>query len=104
MSRIGRELQLTLQAAHNEAVARRHAYLTVEHLFYALLHSDEALVIFRNVGAQVDRLRAELERYQHLFHQAPPVELPDAETRRLVLTYLDRRLTVTLGMSFRWLA
>ncbi len=63
MSRIGRELQLTLQAAHNEAVARRHAYLTVEHLLYALLHSDEALEIFRNVGAEVGKLRRELERF-----------------------------------------
>ena len=32
MSRISRELDLTLQAAHNEAISRRHAYLTVEHL------------------------------------------------------------------------
>jgi ATP-dependent Clp protease ATP-binding subunit ClpA len=63
MSRIGREMQLTLQAAHNEAVARRHAYLTVEHLLYALLHSDEAIIIFRNVGAEVGKLRTELERF-----------------------------------------
>ena len=38
MSQIGRELQLTLQAAFREAAARRHAYVTVEHLLYALLY------------------------------------------------------------------
>ncbi len=42
-------------------------------------------------------LRAELERYQRLFHQAPPITMEEAETRRLVLTYVDGRLTVTLG-------
>ena len=38
MSQINRELQLTLQAALREAVSRRHAYLTVDHLLFALAH------------------------------------------------------------------
>ncbi len=63
MSRIGRELQLTLQAAHSEAVARRHAYLTVEHLLYALLHCDEALEILAHSGADIERLKSDLERF-----------------------------------------
>jgi len=63
MSRIGRVLQLTLQAAHNEAVARRHAYLTVEHLLYAVLFSDEGVDILRNSGADVDALRLSLEKF-----------------------------------------
>ncbi|MEE8165476.1 MAG: Clp protease N-terminal domain-containing protein [Myxococcota bacterium] len=63
MSRIGRDLQLTLQAAHSEAVNRRHAYLTTEHLLYALIHNDEGVRILRHSGANVDRLRAELERF-----------------------------------------
>ena len=63
MSAIGRVLQLTLQAAHNEAVARRHAYLTVEHLLYALLFSDEGLDILGKSGADVDALQRDLERF-----------------------------------------
>ncbi len=63
MSSIGRDLQLTLQAAQREAVVRRHAYLTVEHLLYALLHSDEGAQILRHSGADVDRLRREIERF-----------------------------------------
>jgi ATP-dependent Clp protease ATP-binding subunit ClpA len=63
MSSIGRDLQLTLQAAHREAVVRRHAYLTVEHLLYALIHSDDGARILRHSGAEVDRLRAEIERF-----------------------------------------
>ncbi len=63
MSRIGRDLQMTLQAAHREAVMRRHAYLTTEHLLYALIHNDEGVRILRHSGANIDRLRAELERF-----------------------------------------
>jgi ATP-dependent Clp protease ATP-binding subunit ClpA len=54
---------MTLQAAHREAVMRRHAYLTTEHLLYALIHSDEGVRILRHSGANVDRLRADLERF-----------------------------------------
>ncbi len=63
MSSIGRDLQLTLQAAHREAVVRRHAYLTVEHLLYALLHHEDGARILRHSGADVQRLRQELEKF-----------------------------------------
>jgi len=63
MSSIGRDLQLTLQAAHREAVVRRHAYLTVEHLLYALLHNEDGARILRHSGADVQRLRVELEKF-----------------------------------------
>ncbi len=63
MSSIGRVLQLTLQAAHSEAVARRHAYLTVEHVLYAVLFSDEGQDILRSSGADVAALQNDLERF-----------------------------------------
>jgi len=63
MSQIGRELQITLQAAYREAVHRRHSHVTVEHLLYALLHDDEGVDILRNVGAPIERLKSELERF-----------------------------------------
>ncbi|MFP6641155.1 MAG: ATP-dependent Clp protease ATP-binding subunit, partial [Myxococcota bacterium] len=63
MSRISRELQMTLQAAHSEARARRHAYLTVEHLLYALIHSDQGLEVLRHSGAQAELLVQELEKF-----------------------------------------
>ncbi len=63
MSSIGRDLQLTLQAAQREAIVRRHAYLTVEHLLYALIHSEDGARILLHSGADVERLRIELERF-----------------------------------------
>ena len=63
MSSIGRDLQLTLQAAYREAESRRHAYLTVEHLLYALIHNEEGAQILLHSGADLDRLRVDLERF-----------------------------------------
>ena len=78
MSRIGRVLQLTLQAAHNEAVARRHAYLTVEHLLYAVLFSDEGLDILGHSGADVDALQRALEKFfDEDLERVPGKELVD---------------------------
>ena len=53
MSRINRELQLTLQAALREAVARRHAYLTVEHLLSRSAHDERGAEVLRHAGADL---------------------------------------------------
>ncbi len=63
MSQIGRELQFTLHAALREAVVRRHAYVTVEHLLFALLHDEQGIEILRHSGAELHALKAELDRY-----------------------------------------
>ncbi len=63
MSRINRELQLTLQAAYREAVSRRHPYLTVEHLLYALAHDERGSEVLRQIGTDLRRLKQELERF-----------------------------------------
>jgi ATP-dependent Clp protease ATP-binding subunit ClpA len=63
MSQISRELQLTLHAAIREAVVRRHAYVTVEHLLYALLHDTRGAEILRHAGGDVRGLMAALERF-----------------------------------------
>ncbi len=63
MSRMGRDLQLTLEAAAREAMVRRHASLTVEHLLYALLHDARGGEILRAVGVRIAQLKSDLERF-----------------------------------------
>jgi ATP-dependent Clp protease ATP-binding subunit ClpA len=53
---MNRELQMTIQASLREAMARRHAYLTAEHLLYALAHDDAGAEVLRNVGVDVAQL------------------------------------------------
>jgi len=80
MSQIGRELQITLQAAYREAVSRRHAYLTVEHLLFALIHTDQGAEVLLHSGADIDRLAAELERFfAHDLEAVPGNEPVDAQ-------------------------
>jgi len=63
MSSINRELQITLEAALREAAARRHTFLTVEHLLYALLHDERGANVLRNCGANLAGLKKALERF-----------------------------------------
>jgi ATP-dependent Clp protease ATP-binding subunit ClpA len=63
MSEIGRSLQLMLQAAYRESTVRRHAYLTVEHLLYALLHDEDGAEILLNSGAELSALKSALDKF-----------------------------------------
>jgi len=63
MSEISRELHFMLQAALREAVTRRHAYVTVEHLLYALIHDGRGAEVLQHAGADLPRLKVALERY-----------------------------------------
>jgi ATP-dependent Clp protease ATP-binding subunit ClpA len=60
---ITRELQTTLGVALNEAVKRRHEYITLEHLLFALLDNLTASEVIVHCGGAIERLRAELEAY-----------------------------------------
>jgi ATP-dependent Clp protease ATP-binding subunit ClpA len=60
---IKRELQAVLSVAVNEAIRRRHEYVTLEHLLFALLHDKSASEIVRHCGGQVDALRSELANF-----------------------------------------
>jgi ATP-dependent Clp protease ATP-binding subunit ClpA len=56
-------LELVLTVAYREAVSRRHAYLTIEHLLYALAHDPDGERILGACGADLARLRHELDVY-----------------------------------------
>jgi ATP-dependent Clp protease ATP-binding subunit ClpA len=77
---INRELQLTIQSAVREAMARRHAYLTVEHLLYALIHDDDGARILRHCGAEVPKLKAALDRFFKEDLDKHPADEEPAET------------------------
>ena len=58
-----RELQQTIQRAFEEAGQRRHEYVTLEHLLYALVHEKTASDVLRNCGGDVPALKRELEQF-----------------------------------------
>jgi ATP-dependent Clp protease ATP-binding subunit ClpA len=56
-------LEIVLTIAYREAVSRRHAYLTLEHLLYALAHDPEGERILNACGADLFKLRRALNEY-----------------------------------------
>jgi ATP-dependent Clp protease ATP-binding subunit ClpA len=60
---ISRELQVTLQLAMTEAVNRRHEFVCLEHLLYAMLHDVTSSNILKHCGADLDALRRKLAHY-----------------------------------------
>ncbi len=58
-----RDLEMCLMAAQSEAKERKHEYLCVEHILYALLHHDAGIRIIRSCGGNVDRIKADLEEF-----------------------------------------
>jgi len=60
---LSRELQVTLQLAVTEAVNRRHEYVCLEHLLYAMLHDVTTSNILKNCGANLEQLKRKLARY-----------------------------------------
>ena len=55
-----KELEATLGIAVDEAVKRRHEYVTLEHLLYALLIDEAAVDVLANCGADLEGLRVSL--------------------------------------------
>src|SRR5258706_987023 len=61
--RISRELEMTLNLAVTEARRRRHEFLCIEHVLYALLHDADVADITRQCGGDVADLKQSLEKF-----------------------------------------
>lgn len=60
---INRELELTFAAAIKEAKQRRHEFFTLEHILYAILYDVTGRRILYHCGADLEKLKARLEKY-----------------------------------------
>ncbi|MBL9024115.1 MAG: ATP-dependent Clp protease ATP-binding subunit ClpA [Myxococcales bacterium] len=61
--RISPEVEVAFGLATREAQRRRNEYVTVEHLFYALLFDDETKDVVRHAGGDVEKLKKQLEKF-----------------------------------------
>jgi ATP-dependent Clp protease ATP-binding subunit ClpA len=52
---ISKELSTALGFAVREAKKRRHEYVCVEHVLYAILNHEQVLKPYKNAGATLDR-------------------------------------------------
>ncbi len=69
---ISKELEGTLSAALKEAKSKRHEYVCLEHLLYALLQDKDASGAIINCAGDIDRLRKGLEEFFQTHLEALP--------------------------------
>ena len=60
---LSKDLEVTLNQAFKNARAKRHEFMTVEHLLFALLDNAKATEVLTNVGADLDALRSDLGEF-----------------------------------------
>lgn len=60
---LNKELEITLNLAFKEAKEKRHEFMTVEHLLLSLIDNPSAGNVMVALGADVDHLRHELDKF-----------------------------------------
>ncbi len=88
---INKELELSLEATIREAEMRRHEYLTVEHILFAIIHNDWGIEIISNCGGNIPRLKTALEKF---FNDKVP-KLPEKSKSYPETTIAFRRVIQT---------
>ncbi|TCO78919.1 ATP-dependent Clp protease ATP-binding subunit ClpA [Plasticicumulans lactativorans] len=71
---LSKELEFSINLAFREARDRRHEFMTVEHLLLALLDNPAAAEVLRACGANMDKLKTDL---QHFIRENTPVLAAD---------------------------
>jgi ATP-dependent Clp protease ATP-binding subunit ClpA len=78
---LDKELEYTLNAAFKEARAKRHEFVTVEHLLLALLDNTSALEVLKACGANINRLRSNLTEFIDRTTPVIPLNIHDRDTQ-----------------------
>src|SRR5262249_46085315 len=69
--RVSPEVEIAFGLAASEAERRRHEFMSVEHLLFALLFDSDCARVIRHSGGDVDSIRRKLDRY--LDNEVPKV-------------------------------
>jgi ATP-dependent Clp protease ATP-binding subunit ClpA len=78
---LDKELEYTLNLAFKEARAKRHEFVTVEHLLIALLENTSALEVLKACGANINRLRSNLVEFIDRTTPVIPAHVHDRDTQ-----------------------
>ena len=88
---LSRDVELSVAAAFREAEIRRHEFVTLEHLLYALLHNDDCAAIIAACGGETHELRSRLEAFFRDHLEAVPGQTPyELDMTRTVRRMLQR--------------
>ncbi len=74
---LSKDLETTLNEAFRTAKTKRHEFMTVEHLLLALLDNQIAIEVLQKIGADIVKLRTDLDEY--IDSTTPLIPAGDAE-------------------------
>lgn len=78
---LDKELEYTLNLAFKEARAKRHEFVTVEHLLIALLENSAAVEVLKACGANIGHLRSNLTEFIDRTTPIIPTHIHDRDTQ-----------------------
>ncbi|BBB26290.1 ATP-dependent Clp protease ATP-binding subunit ClpA [Amphritea japonica] len=78
---LNKELEDTLSVAFKNARAKRHEFMTVEHLLLALLDNSEARAVLDACGVDLNKMRSLLSAFIEDTTPLLPDDIPDIETQ-----------------------
>lgn len=78
---LDKELEYTLNLAFKEARAKRHEFVTVEHLLIALLENSSSADVLKACGANLGRLRNNLIEFVDRTTPVIPAHIHDRDTQ-----------------------
>ncbi|XXU81361.1 ATP-dependent Clp protease ATP-binding subunit ClpA [Sorangium sp. So ce1099] len=81
--RISPEVEIAFSLATREASRRRHEFVTIEHLLYALLFDEETAEVLRHAGGDTPLLKKKLERFLDEEIEALPEDADTSPTLSL---------------------
>ncbi len=97
--RISPEVEIALSLAANEAARRRHEFITVEHLTFALLFDEQTGLVVKHSGGDVKDLKKKLESFLDTQLEALPEEMATTPSASLGVQRAIRRAAAHVQSS-----
>ena len=87
--RISPEVEIALSVAASDAARRRHEYMTVEHLLYALLLDEATAAVIRHAGGDPAVIKRAYRQLARNFHPDLHPQASDEERRVLAERFVE---------------
>ena len=85
---LSKELEISLIAAVRDAQNRKHEYVTLEHVFFAILHDPKTVDVIVECGGNIDDLKSQVDHYL----KTKVESLPDGVDQEPLQTLAFQRL------------
>jgi ATP-dependent Clp protease ATP-binding subunit ClpA len=85
---LSKELEISLIAAVRDAQNRKHEYVTLEHVFFAILHDPKTVDVIVECGGDIDDLKNQVDHYL----KTKVESLPDGVSQEPLQTLAFQRL------------